>query len=102
MFAVGDRVEFVGDDSDDEYLYRGHPGQVWTVSSVPSVTVVGFVNGPSLDFSTDADLRRLDLDEYIRRGRRLVAHRHPLDDRDVATLMAPGHEWPEGAEPSSG
>lgn len=100
MFAVLDRVEYVGDDDDALMLYNGHPGQVHGVSAVPSVLDIGFVNGPSLAFSSSAQLRPLALDEYLRRGRRLVAGLHPLDDRPVQTLMAPGHEWPEGAEPT--
>jgi hypothetical protein len=47
-------------------------------------------------------LRPLSEDEYLGRGRRLVEGRHPLDDRAVPGLMAPGYGWPEGAEPTSG
>lgn len=70
-----------------------------TTKGIPAVRIVSFVNGPSLNFPSCDDLRALSLLEYIERGRRLVEHLHPLADRIVETLMAPGSEWPEGAEP---
>ena len=100
MYRVLDRVEYIGADDTVGMLYNGHPGQVHLVNSVPSVLSVGFVNGPSLDFSQSDNLRPLDVDDYRPRGRRLVAGLHPLEDRPVETLMAPGHERPEGAEPA--
>jgi hypothetical protein len=95
----GDRVEYIGDE-DDEFLHTGHPGQLWHCSTVPSVNVVSFVNGPSLDFSNTSTLRPLAFDEYVRRGRRLVACLHPLEDPEVPRFNAEGHEWPEGQEPT--
>jgi hypothetical protein len=47
MFQDGNRVEFVGEDLPDEFVYRGHPGQFWGCNTLPPVTLV---NGPSLDF----------------------------------------------------
>lgn len=100
MFEVGDRVEYVGQDDDDLGLCEGHPGQVWGVNTVPSACVVSFVNGPSLDFSSTTELRALAFDDYLRRGRRLVALRHALRDRAVRPFMQRGHDWPEGSEPT--
>ena len=97
----GDRVEYVGDDNAELFLWRGHPGLLYHCNTVPSVNIVGFVNGPSLDFSSTSELRVLSFDEYVRRGRRLVDGLHPLDDRQVTPLMARGHEWSEGKEPQS-
>lgn len=95
-------VEYVGADDGDLHLFHGHPGRVFDTSRLAFGDLyVAFVNGPSLACRPD-QLRPLSEDEYLRRGRRLVEQRHPLDDRPVAGLMAPGHEWPEGAEPSNG
>lgn len=99
MLAEGDRVEYVGEDDDDPYLHHGHPGLLCHCNTVPPVHIVSFVNGPSLDFSNTLELRALPFDEYVRRGRRLVAGLHPLEDRAVPRCMAEGHEWPEGGEP---
>lgn len=87
-------------DDDGLLLYHGHPGQVVHINKHPSVDVVSFVNGPSIDFSETHELRQITFEEYLRRGRRLVAHIHPVEDRPVQTLCDPGSEWPEGAEPS--
>lgn len=99
MLQKGDRVEYLGDDDPEGYLWKGHPGLLWHCNTMPPVNVVGFVNGPSLDFSSTSELRLLTFEEYVRRGRRLVAGLHPLDDRPVPRLIAEGQEWSEGREP---
>jgi hypothetical protein len=97
--SEGDRVEYVSGDDDGLGLYQGHPGLLDRCNTMPPVNVVGFVNGPSLAFGSTSDLRLLDFDEYLRRGRRLVAGLHPLEDREVPRFNAEGQEWPEGEEP---
>jgi hypothetical protein len=97
----GEAVEYVGSDDDDLHRFRGHPGRIFDTSRMEFGEVyVSFVNGPSIACRPH-ELRRLSESEYLTRGRRLVELRHPLDDRPVRGLMAPGHEWPEGADPAS-
>jgi hypothetical protein len=94
-------VEYVGADDDELHRFRGHPGRIFDTSRVEFGDVyVSFVNGPSIACRPH-ELRPLTESEYLNRGRRLVELRHPLDDRPVRGLMQGGHEWPEGAEPTS-
>lgn len=95
---VGDAVEHADEDDDAHDLYRGHPGRV---IDVHLEVAVSFVNGPSLSMPARY-LRPLTDAEYLRRGRRLVEGVHPIDGRRVAGLLARGHEWPDGAEPTGG
>jgi hypothetical protein len=100
QLAFGQVVEYVGEDEDTLHLFHGHPGRVFNVSRVEYGDIyVSFVNGPSAACRPH-DLAPLSNDEYRRRGRRVVDLRHPVGDRPVRGLMAPGHEWPEGAEPT--
>ncbi len=95
-------VEYVGADDDDLHHFHGHPGRIFDASRLTFGDVyVSFVNGPSIACRPH-ELRPLSQSEYLRRGRRLVDLRHPLVDRPVRGLMLLGHEWPEGAEPTSG
>ncbi len=95
-------VEYVGEDDDELHLFHGHPGRVFDVSRVEYGDIyVSFVNGPSTACRPH-DLIPLTEAEYLRRGRRLVELRHPVDDRPVRGLCLAGQEWQEGTEPSSG
>lgn len=92
-------VEYVGAEDGGLHLFRGHPGRVFDGSRQKFGEVyVSFVNGSSMACRPN-EIRPLIEDEYLRRGRRLVELRHPLDDRPVSGLFLPGHEWPEGTEP---
>jgi hypothetical protein len=95
---LGQAVEYFDEDDDAHDIFPGHPGRI---IDVHLDICVSFVNGPSLSMPPPY-LRPLSEDEYLGRGRRLVEGRHPLDDRAVPGLMAPGYGWPEGAEPTSG
>jgi hypothetical protein len=97
----GQAVEYVGAENDELHLFQGHPGRVFDSSRLEFGDIyVSFVNGPSTACRPH-ELRPLTESEYLSRGRRLVELRHPLDDRHVPGLMRRGHEWPEGAEPTS-
>lgn len=96
-----DTVEYAGDEDGEHAFYRGHPGRVIDTGLWPSEVAVGFVNRPSVCLRPE-DLRPITESEYVRRGRRLVACRHPLDDRDVPRFNAEGHEWIDGREPQLG
>jgi len=94
-------VEYIGKDEEQLHLFHGHPGRVFDVSRVDDGDIsVSFVNGPSTACRPH-ELAPLPETEYLRRGRRLVELRHPLDDRRVRGLCLPGQEWPEGAQPAS-
>lgn len=92
---VGSRVEYLGEDSPDSYLWLGHPGIVIDVPSFePQEVVVAFVAGPSLCVPGSA-VRLLDDTSYHSRGVRLIAGTHPVAKWDVGTpLTTEGSHWP--------
>lgn len=94
-------MEYVGDADMDPFLHEGHPGRVIDLGLYPPEVTVGFVNGPSLCLAP-SDLQPLTEGQYLERGRRLVALTHPLRDAAVERFNAEGHEWIDGAEPTSG
>jgi len=84
MVQFDQTVEYLGADNDDLHCFHGHPGRVFSVGreDIDHEVYVAFVNGPSMSCGSDA-LAPLPEDEYLRRGRCLVALLHPLDDRPV-------------------
>lgn len=91
-------VEFTGRDIPAIGLWCGHPGRALDETAANFGVIVAFVNGPTLSMSR-GDLSFLILEEYLRRGDRLVAGLHPIEDSRGPGLNAPGHEWPEGSRP---
>lgn len=99
MQQVGGRVrfdqpvEYLGVDDEESQVFQGHPGRVFDLHGLPEAVYVSFVNGPSTRCLVEL-LRPISEEIYRSRGDRLVSRRHPLEDRPVPGLMAPGHEWP--------
>lgn len=92
---VGSRVEYLGEDLPDLYVWQGHPGVVIDAPPFePQEVAVALVAGPSLCFPA-SDVRRLDDANYHSRGERIIAGRHPIAERDVgAPLTAEGSHCP--------
>ncbi len=90
---------YVGDDDITACVYNGHPGRVIDRGQYPTEVAVGFVNGPSLCVPLE-QLRALSEEEYLQRGRRLVALMHPVLDVPVHRFNDEGDEWVDGGEPS--
>lgn len=99
VLREGDAVVYIGGEDGEHDFFQGHPGRVTDTGLWPHEVAVGFVNGPSVCLRPE-DLEQVGEDEYLRRGRRLVACQHPLFDRDIARFNAEGDEWPDGGEPS--
>lgn len=90
---LGQVIEYVGAEDEDLGLFRGHPGRVFLLRGLPESVYASFVNGPSLSCPV-ASLAPLSQATFVHRGERVVAGLHPLDERPIRRLMAPGHEWP--------
>lgn len=91
----GDRVQYVGEDIPDLHIWQGHPGVVIdTPPSDPEEVVVTLVGGPSFCFR-EGHVQRLDDANYLLRGERIIAGKHPVAERDVGKpLTAEGSHWP--------
>jgi hypothetical protein len=78
--AIGSRIEYVGDDTPEIQLWRGHPGRVEALP--PGEVMASMVGGPTMCFGP-CDLHALDKTSYLHRGHRVVSGMHPLEDREV-------------------
>lgn len=89
------KVEYLLDDDPAHYLYRGHPGVVVDIGPFdPFDCSVAFVGGETTSVGHQW-LGQLDEAQYARRGARIVALKHPVEDQSIGVLPTPkGHHWP--------
>lgn len=80
-----ERVEYVGQDDAESYVWQGHPGLVMDGEAIPDEVTVAFVAGPTLTLGPD-QVRRLSRREYDDRRARMRRGFHPLEDRSVPWL----------------
>lgn len=98
----GAYVEYIGEEHAETPMggiYLGHPGLVIENGLWPTELTIQFVNGPT-ECVNPQSVRPLILLEYLSRGDRLVALRHPLQEREVPRFLRAGQEWGGMGRPS--
>jgi hypothetical protein len=94
-FSIGSYVEYTDADIPELQVWRGHPGLVIDMQAWdPPEASVCLVGGPSMCFPV-RELVALDAVTYRQRGDRIIAGKHPLEQRQVgAPITADGSHWP--------